>query len=96
MNKNIAKTDTLPPDRQAESQLYRDVCLLIEDTRYRLATTANVEACIMHRQIGKRIIPSMRQSSIEAAVESMYDDYTTDESLTAFTQLDYEDFYEES
>ena len=55
MNKNIAKTNTLPPDRQAESQLYRDVCLLIECTRYRLATTANAEACIMRRQIGKRI-----------------------------------------
>jgi len=47
--------------------------------------------------IAERIIHSMRQSeqlSMEAAVESLYEDYTTDESLTAFTQLDYEDFYE--
>jgi len=43
------------PDRQAESQLYQDVCFLIENTRQRLATTANAEACIMHWQIGKRI-----------------------------------------
>jgi len=51
----IKKTDTSPPDRQAESQLYQDVCFLIENTRQRLATTANAEACIMHWQIGKRI-----------------------------------------
>ena len=48
MNKDIEKTDTLLPDRQAESRLYQDVCLLIENTRQRLATTMNVEACIMH------------------------------------------------
>ena len=55
MNKNIKKTDTLLPDKQAESLLYSDVCFLIENTRQRLATTVNAEACIMHWQIGKRI-----------------------------------------
>ena len=55
MDRIIEKTDTLTPDRQAESQLYQDVCLLIENTRQRLATTANAEACVMHWQIGKRI-----------------------------------------
>jgi len=49
------QSDTLLPDRQAESQLYQDVCVLIENTRQRLATTANAEACVMHWQIGKRI-----------------------------------------
>jgi len=52
---NIEKTDTLLPDRQAENQLYQDVCFLIENTRQRLATTVNAEACVMHWQIGKRI-----------------------------------------
>ena len=55
MNKNIKKTDTHIPDKQAESLLYSDVCFLIENTRQRLATTANAEACVMHWQIGKRI-----------------------------------------
>ena len=41
--------------QQAERQLYHDVCFLIENTRQRLATTANAEACVMHWQIGKRI-----------------------------------------
>jgi len=31
---------------------------------------------------------------MEAAAEHLYADYTTDENLTAFTQLDCEDFYE--
>jgi hypothetical protein len=43
------------PDKQAESLLYHDVCFLIENTRQRLATTINAEACFMHWQIGKRI-----------------------------------------
>lgn len=42
-------------DKQTEGQLYQDVCSLIENTRQRLATTVNAEACIMHWQIGKRI-----------------------------------------
>ncbi|MDR1348213.1 MAG: PDDEXK nuclease domain-containing protein [Prevotellaceae bacterium] len=54
MNKNIEKTDALP-EQQIENKLYKDVCFLIEDTRQRLATTINAEACILHWQIGKRI-----------------------------------------
>jgi predicted nuclease of restriction endonuclease-like (RecB) superfamily len=51
----MKKTNTLFTEKQAESQLYQDVCFLIENTRQRLATTVNAEACIMHWQIGKRI-----------------------------------------
>ena len=54
MNKNIEKTDALP-EQQVENKLYKDVCYLIENTRQRLATTINAEACILHWQIGKRI-----------------------------------------
>ena len=36
----------------------------------------------------------VRESSMETAAEHLYADYTTDENLTAFTQLDCEDFYE--
>jgi hypothetical protein len=32
--------------------------------------------------------------SLETAAERFYADYMTDESLTVFTQLDSEDFYE--
>ncbi|MDR0332557.1 MAG: PDDEXK nuclease domain-containing protein [Dysgonamonadaceae bacterium] len=52
---NVEKIDTPLPSKRAESQLYGDVCSLIENTRQRLATTVNAEACIMHWQIGKRI-----------------------------------------
>ena len=55
MSKNIKKLNTPLPEKQAERQLYQDVCLLIENTRQRIATTANAEACVMHWQIGKRI-----------------------------------------
>jgi len=54
MNKNIEKTDALP-EQQIENKLYKDVCSLIENTRQRLATTINAEACMLHWQIGKRI-----------------------------------------
>ena len=54
MNKNVEKIDTLPKP-QVENKLYKDVCSLIENTRQRLATTINAEACILHWQIGKRI-----------------------------------------
>ena len=54
MDKNIEKIDALPK-QQVESKLYNDVCSLIENTRQRLATTINAEACILHWQIGKRI-----------------------------------------
>ena len=37
----------------------------------------------------KRKRPSMKK-----AAERLYADYLTDENLTAFTQLDCEDFYE--
>jgi predicted nuclease of restriction endonuclease-like (RecB) superfamily len=55
MNKSIENTDTLFLFFQAESLLYKDVCSFIENTRQRLATTANAEACVMHWEIGKRI-----------------------------------------
>ena len=54
MDKNIEKIDALPK-QQIEIKLYKDVCSLIENTRQRLATTINAEACILHWQIGKRI-----------------------------------------
>ena len=47
--------------------------------------------------ITERIIHSIRkkeQPSLEMAAERLYTDYITDENLTAFTQLDCENFYE--
>jgi hypothetical protein len=47
--------------------------------------------------IVERIIHSIRQSeqpSMKVAAERLYSDYMTDENLTAFTQLDCENFYE--
>jgi len=41
--------------KQPEVRLYSDVCSLIENTRYRVATTANAEICMLHWQIGTRI-----------------------------------------
>ena len=35
-----------------------------------------------------------KQSTMEIAAERLYEDYMTDENMTIFTQLDYEDFYE--
>jgi predicted nuclease of restriction endonuclease-like (RecB) superfamily len=49
MNKKINKTT------DKSKQLYVDICGLIENTRQRVATTANAGICIMHWQIGKRI-----------------------------------------
>lgn len=42
-------------DLISENQLYSDVCLIIEGSRQRLATTVNAEICLMHWNIGKRI-----------------------------------------
>jgi len=46
----------------------------------------------------ERIIHSIRQkeqqTSMAIAAERLYADYTTDDKLTAFTQLDCENFYE--
>lgn len=36
-------------------ELYNDVCQIIDNTRGRLATTANAEVCLLHWNIGKRI-----------------------------------------
>ncbi|WP_455162295.1 DUF1016 N-terminal domain-containing protein [Tannerella forsythia] len=36
-------------------ELYSDVCRIIENTRIRLATTANAEVCLMNWQVGLRI-----------------------------------------
>ena len=47
--------------------------------------------------VAERIIRSIRQREqplMEMAAERLYVDYTTDKDLTAFTQLDCEDFYE--
>jgi hypothetical protein len=47
--------------------------------------------------VAERIIHSVRQReqlSLEAAAERLYEDYLTDERLTAFTTLDREDFHE--
>ena len=47
--------------------------------------------------IAEGIIHSIRKSegrSLETAAERLYADYMTDDNLTAFTQLDCEDFYE--
>ena len=41
--------------KQPETVLYSDVCSLIENTKYRIATTANAEICMLHWQIGVRI-----------------------------------------
>lgn len=35
--------------------LYSDVCQIIDNTRSRIATTVNAEACWLHWHIGKRI-----------------------------------------
>jgi len=47
--------------------------------------------------IAERIIHSIRkreQPALKTAAERLYADYMTDENLTAFTQLDCEDFYD--
>ena len=47
--------------------------------------------------IAERIIHSIRkreQPSLKTAAERLYADYMTDGNLTAFTQLDCEDFYD--
>ncbi|MCL1933183.1 MAG: hypothetical protein FWF53_05185 [Candidatus Azobacteroides sp.] len=48
--------------------------------------------------IAEHIIRSIQQEeqqlSLEKAAMHMYDDYLTDKDLTAFTQLDCENFYE--
>ena len=40
---------------KATTQLYTDVCSLIENARHRVATTVNAEICVMNWQVGKRI-----------------------------------------
>ncbi|GHT69693.1 hypothetical protein AGMMS50239_36900 [Bacteroidia bacterium] len=48
--------------------------------------------------IAERIIHSLleekKNSSLKKAVDCLSDDYRIDKDLTAFTQLDFEDFYE--
>ena len=41
--------------QRPETRLYSDVCSLIENTKHRVATTANAEVCMLHWQIGVRI-----------------------------------------
>ena len=46
----------------------------------------------------EEIIRSIRKQSeknqMEIAAESLYEDYNTDKNLTAFTDIDFENFYE--
>ena len=42
-------------DSQQESQLYGDVCQIIDGARSRIATYVNTEACLTNWYIGKRI-----------------------------------------
>ena len=42
----------------------------------------------------KNIRAEERRQKLRAGVEKMYDDYVNDPELTAFTSLDFEDFYE--
>ena len=42
-------------EKSSETHLYSDVCSLIENSRQRVATTANAEICMLHWQIGVRI-----------------------------------------
>ena len=48
MNKIISK-------QELETTLYKDVCTLIDDTKLRVASYVNTEACLMNWHIGKRI-----------------------------------------
>jgi len=45
-------------------------------------------------EITNEVIKKRKRPSMKRAAERLYADYTTDENLTAFTQLDCEDFYE--
>jgi len=51
---NIKKTQYCT-ENQSDVLLYSDVCSLIENTNFRIATTANAEICLLHWQIGMRI-----------------------------------------
>ncbi|PKP49559.1 MAG: hypothetical protein CVT94_04580 [Bacteroidetes bacterium HGW-Bacteroidetes-11] len=42
----------------------------------------------------KTIIESETRNRMVKAAESLFEDYKNDEELIAFTQLDYEEFYE--
>ncbi|MDR1737300.1 MAG: DUF1016 N-terminal domain-containing protein [Candidatus Symbiothrix sp.] len=53
MGKSIIKSETTVP--KVETQLYSDVCSLIENTRGRVATTVNAEIIMLNWQIGVRI-----------------------------------------
>ncbi|AEF82064.1 hypothetical protein TREAZ_0063 [Leadbettera azotonutricia ZAS-9] len=48
--------------------------------------------------IAERIIHSVREeeqtATLKEAADSLYEDYKNDPNLTAFTSLDYEEFYE--
>jgi predicted nuclease of restriction endonuclease-like (RecB) superfamily len=55
MEKKIATINTKITKKQPEVRLYSDVCSLIENTKYRIATTVNAEVCMLHWQIGVRI-----------------------------------------
>jgi hypothetical protein len=45
-------------------------------------------------EIIKSIKKEEMQHQMELAVEALYDDYVNDKELTAFTSLDFDNFYE--
>ena len=45
-------------------------------------------------EIIKSIKKEKMQHQMELAVEALYDDYVNDKELTAFTSLDFDNFYE--
>jgi len=49
---------------------------------------------VVVEQILKSIKQEEFKSEMEFAAETLYDDYINDKELTAFTAIDYEDFYE--
>ena len=65
-----------------------------------LEIVRNVKRLPLSQQmfVVERIVHSMRQKelqpSMEQAAERLYADYSADSELTAFTQLDGENFYE--
>jgi len=65
---------------------------------------ANLLHFILHLPISDRFVvveqtlKSIKQeefkNEMKLAAETLYDDYTNDKELTAFTAIDYENFYE--
>jgi predicted nuclease of restriction endonuclease-like (RecB) superfamily len=54
MNNEMQPADNRT-SKEANTQLFADVCGIIESKRYRLATTVNAEICLLNWNVGKRI-----------------------------------------